>query len=52
VLGVGDDEAASPFLNRRAWYGQALADQGVEVVVALPEDVRASIIRAQHRQYR
>jgi len=53
VLCMGDHEAAAPFINRRAWYGQALADQGVEVVVvSLPEEIRASILRAQQRQYR
>jgi hypothetical protein len=53
VLCMGDHEAAAPFINRRAWYGQALADQGVEVVVvSLPEDVRSSILSAQQRQYR
>jgi hypothetical protein len=53
VLCMGDHEAAAPFINRRAWYGQALADQGVEViVVSLPEDIRSSILRAQQRQYR
>ena len=53
VLCMGDHEAAAPFLNPRAWFGQALADQGVEVVVvALPSEVRSSILLAQQRQYR
>jgi hypothetical protein len=53
ILCMADDDAARPFRNRRAWHGQALADQGVEVVVVeLPDDVRESVLRAQARQYR
>jgi hypothetical protein len=53
ILCMGDHEAAAPFLNQRAWFGQALKDQGVEVlVVSLPQDIRDSVIDAQQRQYR
>lgn len=53
ILCMADEDAARPFLSRRAWYGQALADQGVEVIVVpLPTMIRESVLRAQQRQYR
>lgn len=53
ILCMGDREAAAPFLNKRAWFGQALADQGVEVIVVpLPDEVRQAVIQAQQRQFR
>lgn len=53
ILCIGDDDAAAPFRNRRTWYGQALADQGIEVfVVTIPTEVREAVLLAQRRQFR
>jgi hypothetical protein len=53
VLCFADSAAAAPFLNLRAWHGQALRDRGVEIaVVDLPDEVRLAVIAAQARQVR
>jgi len=47
------DTAAVQHLRGRSWQGQALRDLGIEIeVVMLPDDVRASVISAQARQFR
>jgi hypothetical protein len=46
------DEAAVKHLRGRSWQGQALSHLGVDIeVVPLPDDVVASIIAAQKRQF-
>lgn len=52
VLLFADDEAASHF-RRKTWQTIALAESGIEVMVAdLPNELRAEIRAAQNRQYR
>jgi len=52
ILCVSDKEAVR-HLRGRSWQGQAIRDLGIEIeVVALPEDVRASVASAQVRQVR
>jgi len=47
------DEAAVGHLRGRSWQAAAISDLGVEiVVVALPDEVRNSVLAAQRRQYR
>ena len=54
VLCLSDPVAAGPFIGSRSWAAAALRDLGVEVRVVdnLPDEVRALVLRAQHRQYR
>jgi hypothetical protein len=52
VLVFADATAAGPFLDKR-WKGQALAADGIEIVVlALPADIREQVRLAQIRQFR
>lgn len=47
------DQAAVKHLQGKSWHGAAIADLGVTLeVVELPEDVVASIVAAQKRQFR
>lgn len=53
-LCLSDPLAAAPFApHARSWAARALQDLGIAIcVVDLPADVRADLLRAQHRQYR
>ena len=52
ILLFCDEEAARPFVGR-GWEASALREFGIEVlVVALPADMRESVLAAQRRQYR
>jgi hypothetical protein len=54
ILLFSDDVAAKHFLlSGTSWAGAALDHFGIEIrVVALPEEVRAEVRRAQERQFR
>lgn len=52
VLCLTDAAAAAPFVGR-SWFADALQHAGIDVeVVAIPDDLKASIRAAQSRQYR
>jgi hypothetical protein len=52
LLAFADATAAAPFKSNR-WFGQAIKQLGIEVVVVpLPSDVRKRLMEAQQRQYR
>jgi hypothetical protein len=52
ILLFSDPAAARPF-GGRSWYAQAIRQLGIGIeVVELPPDVKASLLRAQARQYR
>ena len=52
ILLLSDVAAAKPF-GGRSWYAQAIRQLGIGIeVVDLPADIRASLLRAQARQYR
>lgn len=52
IIAFADAAAAAPFLDKR-WKAQALAADGIEIVVLdLPTDLREQVRLAQIRQYR
>ncbi|KYJ97539.1 hypothetical protein [Microbacterium sp. CH1] len=53
ILAVADEAAAGYLRRPGAWLTAAIADAGVEVLVAaLDEDMRATVLAAQARQFR
>ena len=54
ILCLSDPQAAAPFQpGARSWAAQALQDLGIRIeIVDLPDDIRESVVSAQHRQYR
>lgn len=52
LMVFADAVAAAPFLDKR-WKGQALAEDGIEIIVLdLPDVERELVRKAQVRQYR
>lgn len=54
ILCLSDPQAAAPFLpSARSWAARAIQDFGITIkVVALPAEVRQSVLDAQRRQFR
>ena len=53
IIVFADEEAAQTFISGESWYSKIKDNFGIEILLAdIPEELKASILAAQKRQYR